>query len=81
MLVLGLITGWTAVRNSVDSELNELANAISRLDQTYSFIGLSNCDSHTNGTWVTDSYTSMKSGTKAPTEFNIDVDRCTFATP
>jgi hypothetical protein len=30
---------------------------------------------------VTDSYTSMKSGTKAPTEFNIDVDRCTFATP
>jgi Flp pilus assembly pilin Flp len=81
MLVLGLITGWTAVRNSVDSELTELANAISALDQTYSFIGLSNCDSFTAGTSVTDTYATMNSGTKAPTTQGINVDRCTFASP
>jgi len=79
--VLGLITGWVAIRNSVVSELTEVGNAIAALDQGYSFTGLSNCDSFTNGTAVSDSYTSMTSGLKAATTVGISVDRCTFASP
>lgn len=40
IVLLGLIVGLTAVRNAVDSELVESANAISVLDQTYSFSGV-----------------------------------------
>jgi hypothetical protein len=79
--VLGLITGWVAVRNSVVSELTEVGNAIGALDQSYSFTGLSNCDSFTAGTSVTDAYGTMKSGTKDPSTQGISVDRCTFASP
>jgi hypothetical protein len=56
IVVLGLLTGWVAIRNSVVSELSEVANTIASIDQTYSYSGLSNCASQTNGSAGADTY-------------------------
>jgi len=40
ILVIGLITGWVAIRNSLTTELEEVANALNALSQDYSFGGL-----------------------------------------
>jgi Flp pilus assembly pilin Flp len=39
IMVLGLITGLVAVRQAILSELTEFANALTTLDQSYSFRG------------------------------------------
>jgi Flp pilus assembly pilin Flp len=39
ILVVGVTTGLVAVRNAVNSELAEVANAFSALNQSYSFSG------------------------------------------
>jgi Flp pilus assembly pilin Flp len=49
ILVLGSITGLVAVRQAVLSELQDVANALLSLDQSYSFSGQSNCESSTAG--------------------------------
>jgi hypothetical protein len=79
IVVLGLLTGWVAIRNSVVSELTEVSNAISSLDQAYSYSGLINCNSFTNGSSMTDTYTTIGSGTKAASVGGSDVNRCTLA--
>lgn len=76
LLVIGLVTGWAALRAAVTSELTEVAQAISAIDQTYSYTGLTNCVSSTNGTAVTDKYTSVNSGLLAATAVSINVDPC-----
>jgi hypothetical protein len=43
ILVLGVITGLVAVRQAVNSELTEFAQAVTALNQSYSFAGQSNC--------------------------------------
>jgi hypothetical protein len=47
ILVLGLITGLVALRQSVISELVETAQALMALNQSFSFSGDSNCESAT----------------------------------
>ena len=42
LLVIGLVTGWVAIRNAVTSELTEVAQAISAIDQCYSYNGKTN---------------------------------------
>jgi Flp pilus assembly pilin Flp len=54
ILVLGLITGLTTVRNAISNELAELANAIGALQQCYSFAGTSGCCVFTCGSAATD---------------------------
>src|SRR5712692_5650659 len=49
ILVLGSITGLVAVRQAVLAELQDMANAIMALDQSYSFTSQSNCESSTAG--------------------------------
>ena len=39
LLVIGMITGLTCLQKSVNGELQDVANAIGSLDQTYSFSG------------------------------------------
>jgi Flp pilus assembly pilin Flp len=79
--VLGLITGWVAVRNSVVSELTEVSNAISSLSQCYAFSGLSNCVSSTCGSQMADLYTTIGSGVTAPQPGGGDVNRCSLVSP
>jgi hypothetical protein len=47
--VLGVTVGMAQVRNATVSELAEVANAISSLNQTYSFNGLTCCAGWVNG--------------------------------
>jgi hypothetical protein len=55
VLVLGTITGLTALRQAVISESVELANAIMSLSQSYSFSGQSFAGAYTAGSAATDS--------------------------
>lgn len=77
ILVIGLVTGWVAIRDAVTSELTEVAQAISAVDQTYSYTGLTNCNSSSNGTNVTDTYNSAGSGELTATAVGINVNPCT----
>ncbi len=40
IVVLGLIVGWNAIRDSVFSELADIANAFQAVDQSYTLTGL-----------------------------------------
>lgn len=42
VLVLGLIVGWTSLRDSVLAELSDLSESIGALDQSYSILGVQN---------------------------------------
>lgn len=49
ILTLGLIGGWTALRNALDAELTETAQAILALDQSYIITGVANCGGSNGG--------------------------------
>ncbi len=83
ILVLGVTVGLVAVRNAVDSELVEFANAVSSLAQCYSFSGLSlNCPNTGAGvcgsnTGIDVPHTQGFIGTGIPAPAgNIDVSPC-----
>ena len=76
LLVIGLVTGWVAIRNSVVSELTEVAQAIGSVDQSYSYNGRTNCASATAGSAVTDTYNSLRSNVSTPTANDISVAVC-----
>jgi hypothetical protein len=42
ILVIGLIAGWVTVRNSLNAELEDFAEAIGDLNQSYDFAGILN---------------------------------------
>ena len=42
VLVLGLIVGWTSLRDSVLAELGDLSESIGALDQSYTILGVQN---------------------------------------
>jgi Flp pilus assembly pilin Flp len=54
ILVIGLVVGLKSVQQAVLNELEEVADAIGSLSQTYSFGGTSGCCSRTNGSFFTD---------------------------
>ena len=45
ILVIGLIAGWVTVRNSVNAELEDFAEAIGDLNQSFAFSGILNDNS------------------------------------
>ena len=49
ILVIGVVVGLTAVRNAVNAELTELANAILALNQGFTISGQSGCAASTEG--------------------------------
>lgn len=52
--VIGLITGFVAVRDAVISELSDIAGAIQDLNQSYSFNGVTGHSGNTSGSSFTD---------------------------
>jgi Flp pilus assembly pilin Flp len=58
ILVLGVIVGLSEVAVAVNTELNDVSNAIGALDQSYFFTGFRNfepkCPSHVAGSRFTD---------------------------
>ncbi|HZZ81916.1 MAG TPA: hypothetical protein VFE62_25680 [Gemmataceae bacterium] len=79
IVVIGMITGLVAIRNDVTSELTEVGQAISAIDQSYSYSTLSNCSSSTAGSNVTDTYNSINSSSSNATQNNINVQPCSRA--
>ena len=59
ILVLGSITGLVAVRQAAITELEEFANAVLALNQSYSFSGQTNCQSSTAGSAFSDTCDSV----------------------
>lgn len=49
IMVIGLITGFTAVRDAVVCELSDVAGAIQDLNQSYSFNGVTGHSGNTAG--------------------------------
>jgi hypothetical protein len=54
ILVLGLITGWMSLKEAINNEYEELANAYAALSQAYSFGGQRGCCAATAGSAASD---------------------------
>ncbi|HEV3078867.1 MAG TPA: hypothetical protein VGY66_03785, partial [Gemmataceae bacterium] len=54
VLVIGIVVGLTAVRNAVNAELTELANAILALSQGFTISGQSGCGASVDGSAAID---------------------------
>ncbi len=54
ILVIGIIVGLVNLRDAVNAELTELANALLALSQGYAFSGVSGCTSTTDGSQAID---------------------------
>ncbi len=83
ILVLGVIVGLVAVRNAVNSELAEFANAVTSLCQNYSFNGTAlQCGSGKNAASTCGSSASGDVGENVslmsvhPNANNIEVGPC-----
>jgi hypothetical protein len=59
ILVLGIIVGLVSVRNAVNTELAELANAILALSQEYTISGQTGCCSSVAGSATFDTFTAV----------------------
>jgi hypothetical protein len=64
MLAVGVVSGLTALRQAMVTELTECANSIMSLSQSYSFSGQSNALAWTAGSSAVDSSGSI-SGARA----------------
>jgi Flp pilus assembly pilin Flp len=73
---LALVVGLNATASALNVELVELANAISSLDQSYSFDGHSTCNSTKAGSAVTDAADAVTYGTPTVTAVGIDQTIC-----
>ena len=78
ILVLGLVAGFTTLRNAVVAEFAELANAILTLSQGFSVGGLSGCCASVDGSQAIDTPGSVNGPIcTAATSFSvIDVAVC-----
>jgi len=78
ILVLGLIAGWTALRNALDAELTETAQAILSLDQSYIITGVQNCGGANGGgaSQAIDTVGTISLEPLAPTPGTIDQSAC-----
>ena len=59
ILVIGIIVGLVNVRDAVNAELSELANALLALSQGYSFSGTSGCSASTDGSQAIDTPSTL----------------------
>jgi hypothetical protein len=53
ILVIGTVVGLTAIRNAVNTELTELANAILSLNPSFTISGVSGCGASVDGSEAT----------------------------
>jgi Flp pilus assembly pilin Flp len=80
VLVIGLVVGLTALRNSINAEVSELGEAIMGLNQGYTIGTQSYCNSSVTGSNVIDAtgnQIELVSGTETATDVNVAVEDCT----
>lgn len=68
ILVLGVTTGLTAVRNAALKELEEFSNAVGSLSQSYSFGGTSGCCAKTAASSFSDQSNEYPVSTCTPNQ-------------
>jgi hypothetical protein len=73
ILVLGSITGLVMVRQAVLAELQDMAQAIMSLDQSYSFSSQSNSESSTAGSAYFDHTETILEGGDIATQPGFDI--------
>lgn len=73
---LGVIVGVNTVAGALNSELNELANAISSISQAYSADGFTTCVAEKQGSAASDSCDSTEISANPVTPCPADVDYC-----
>ena len=71
MLVLGLLVGMNTLRNSVTSELNDVADAIGNINQDYSYAGITGHSASVAGTIFDDVEDFCEVGNQAPDTFQL----------
>jgi Flp pilus assembly pilin Flp len=76
LLIIGLVVGFTAVRNAVVEEFTEFGNALTSLDQSFRVDGLRGCGAETAGTNVRDTPHRNTVRQTDPRPENIDVNLC-----
>ena len=65
MLVLGMLTGLNTIRDQVVQELGDVADAISEIDQSYSYSGITSHSASTAGTYFEDLHDYCEQGSAA----------------
>src|SRR5947209_6522034 len=78
ILVIGVIVGLANVRDAVNTELSELANAILALSEGYTLSGQSGCGAQTDGSQAVDtpSLVADPINTNPAISSNIDLFPC-----
>jgi Flp pilus assembly pilin Flp len=76
ILVLGIIAGLVGVRNFLNSGLQEFANAVGSLNQSYSFCGVFGCCSSTSGSDAIDFVHTFAIFPTVPPTVNITSPPC-----
>jgi Flp pilus assembly pilin Flp len=78
ILVIGIVVGLTTLRNAINAELSELANAILALSEGYTISGVSGCCSSVDGSQANDTPGTVADPTCIPPSnpSNIDVPAC-----
>ena len=73
---LALVVGLNAVASALNVELVELANAISSLDQSYSYDGHSQCNASHAGSAASDATDGVTYSSPTVAATNIDQSIC-----
>src|ERR1051325_2097220 len=77
ILTLGLIAGWTNLRNAINAELTEEANAILALNQGFSITGVTGCPGNGNhGSSATNGPGHLSLSSSHGHTVSIDVPAC-----
>jgi hypothetical protein len=75
-MIIGLVTGFVAVRQALLSELIETAQAILALNQSFSFSGQSNCESSTAGSSASDTTNTINDFSVNASTASINQNPC-----
>jgi hypothetical protein len=76
ILIIGLVTGWIAIRQALLSELIETAQGILSLNQSFSFSGQFNCESSTAGASGSDTTNTIFDVSAFSSTANINQNPC-----
>lgn len=76
ILGLGTLKGLVAVRQALTSEMIEFANALSALNQSYSFAGNSHCYASTAGSAANDTTNTIHDASTSASGSDVNQNPC-----
>jgi Flp pilus assembly pilin Flp len=73
---LGLIVGFSNIRNALVEEYTELASAVTNLSQEYSYRGIAGCGANVDGGATNDDDNTYTAATTTPNVTDVSIDLC-----